>query len=158
MRLQSTNPQRVHRSNDAPLTASIGPDLASFLSLPFASSLIQSTDQQHGPSIHLRSIDASRCSILRFSLTSGTGTFSDHIEAFPGRSIDQSMDRQSICSPILGQNPPVSFKCLNLQSTITIYGPSMGRRAVNGLCGSNLHSISIAFCVSVFDNFPAKPR
>ena len=72
-----------------PSTASVGPYLAFFQILRFASYLIKSTDQQHSLSMHLRSVDAYRRSILRFSSTSGIGTISNNIDNFLGRSVNQ---------------------------------------------------------------------
>ena len=112
MPLQSMTPQTVHRLNDEPSTASIGPYLAFFQILHVESSLTQSTDQQHGPSIHLRSIDASRCSILSFSSTSSTEAFSDLINDFSRRSIDQSTNHRSFCGPTLSHNLSSCFQML----------------------------------------------
>ena len=53
-------------------------------------------DQQHGPSIHLRSVNVSRRSILIFSSTSATETFYDVIYDSTGWSIDQSTYRETM--------------------------------------------------------------
>ena len=80
--------------------------LSIFFCFQIAPSLILSTNQHHGPSIHLCSVDGSRRSILSYSSTSGTGTFSNLIDDLTGRSVDQLMDRRYFHSPTFCQNSP----------------------------------------------------
>ena len=138
MHLQSTTLLMVRRWNDGTSTASICPYLASSSAFILTSSLIQSTDQHHGPLIHLRSVNACVVPYLVFLKLRVPGLVFDLIDGFPGRFINKSNDRRSFCSPKLGQNYPIFFKMLDLQSTTTTYRPSMERQGRRCLRGSPL--------------------
>ena len=91
----------VRRWNNGPSTASVGPHLASSSSLQLAPSLIQSMDQQHGPSMHIRSIGAYHCCILSNFFSLHTGIFSYPIDESTTWSVDTSMVHRCLHCSIL---------------------------------------------------------
>ena len=95
MRIQSTTPLTVYRSNDGPSTASVSPYLASSSRPQITPFLIQSVNQHHGLSIQLRSIGAYRHTISSFSRTPGIGAVADHIDDLTTWSV-RSADGLSI--------------------------------------------------------------
>ena len=144
-RLQSTTALTVRRWNDEHLESS-----SAFI---LASTLIQSTDQQHGSSIHLRSVDDSVVPHLVFLQLWVLGLISDLIDILPGWSVNQSTDHRSFIRPTLGQNSSSFFEML---------GPPVDDhhlRTVDGTTGRDGfvgHLFCTIFCISVLNDFPIK--
>ena len=107
--------------------ASARPYLAFSSALIFASSLIELMKQQYCPSMGLRSINASRSSILSFFFNRGYWDISLILSTLcqDGPLISQRTVDPSVV-PHLVRIPRVASRCLNLQSTVTTYSLLMG--------------------------------
>lgn len=90
------------------------------------------------------------CSSIVISSCRVLGVLSVTINSLPRRSVDQLTDHRSFCSPTLSQNSLILFQQLEPPVDDHHYGPSIGRRAVDGSVGHHFALISTHFSAFAF--------
>lgn len=123
----------------------------SILSIFSKSSLCTFYDPIDGPTtLSIDSLTVRRCFLLFHTQPLITSTFCQDGLSISRRTVDPSV------APHLVRIPRISSRCLNHQSTVTTYGQSMGRRAVDGFvnhfCTNSLQPSAFWFWTTFLQN------
>lgn len=127
--------------------------------------LNQLTNQQHGPSIYLWSVDL--CTVHRCP------SVTPHIEFFYTCEFEHSQNRMtfywnglrinrwtivSYHTSTLVKLPQLSSKVLRCSSTVTTYGPSIERQNIDCICKLVMQYFLVVLLSCYQSVFPVKPK